>query len=291
MSDYLTEQLYHDVIMTSYLTKWFTDNFLSREDVLNNLPVLYSYKLKKDICVSCKKGSCLQESPGQEPCLVYQEGIVSIEYNWCKFASSLFKKNASSFNLKLVCCNFDNYNFNDVYMPIARSSIYKMGKDMVTNLTSNKPTKGIYLYGPFGTGKSYIMANLANQMVASGHKVVFAFYPDLMRLLKSSIGTGDLEQNILELKTAEVLIFDDFGVGQVSQFIRDEVLAPIIQYRLDNNLVTCMTSNLSSDLVENYLAESNQNTNNLCASRIFERMKAMMDFVSLNDVDYRHKKE
>ena len=131
------------------------------------------------------------------------------------------------------------------------------------------------------------MAYIAKTLADRGHDVLFMFYPDLVRKVKSLIQDNKLEQGITELKNVDVLMLDDFGAENSTAFIRDEILSPILQYRMNNNLPTFMTSNLEDEQLINHLADSNNGTDLVRASRIRERIRAMMNYVQLDGAVYR----
>lgn len=103
--------------------------------------------------------------------------------------------------------------------------------------------RGMYLHGPYGTGKSYLLSGLANELTKRRVNVVFVFVPDLIRSIKGSIGSDQLEKKINILKRCDVLILDDLGGENVSVWFRDEILLPIIHYRLNANLTVFISSN------------------------------------------------
>ena len=117
---------------------------------------------------------------------------------------------------------------------------------------------GMYIHGEYQRGKTYTLAALANEITKQGFKVVLAYYPDLVRELKSSIGNNTLESLINKLKQADILMLDDIGGESNSSWVRDEVLGPILQYRLLDEKPTFFSSNLSiKDLALN-MTENNQ---------------------------------
>jgi primosomal protein DnaI len=132
------------------------------------------------------------------------------------------------------------------------------------------------------------MACFANKFAENGKKVVFAYYPDLIRQIKSSISTGGLESTVDILKEADVLFLDDFGGETTTAFIRDEVLGAVLQDRMENKKLTFMTSNLDPAMLHNHLAETSKDVDELKASRIEERIRVLMEFVEINDIDYRN---
>ena len=161
-------------------------------------------------------------------------------------------------------------------------------KDIYNLYKNNQPTKGLYIYGPYGCGKSYILAWLAEKLVELNGNVLFAYYPELVRTIKSSIGDGMLENYLEELKNTEVLMIDDIGGESNTDFIRDEVLGAVLQYRMTNNLLTFMSSNLDPKLLLEHLSSGSKDVDRVKGSRVFERIKTLMDFVLLKDKNYRN---
>jgi len=51
--------------------------------------------------------------------------------------------------------------------------------------TENKE-KGLYLTGSFGSGKTYLITALFNEMAKKGIKSALIYYPELLRSLKAS---------------------------------------------------------------------------------------------------------
>jgi len=86
----------------------------------------------------------------------------------------------------------------------------------------------------------------------------------------------------------EVLMLDDFGGETLTSYLRDEVLGAILQERMTNNRLTFMSSNLDPELLLAHLKESNRDIDDLRASRIYERIRTLMEFVKLVDEDYRN---
>ena len=118
-------------------------------------------------------------------------------------------------------------------------------------------------------------------------KVIFAYYPELVREAKSSIANNKLESLIVKLKNTDVLFLDDFGGELNSSFIRDEFLGPILQYRMMAGLPVFMSSNYDIKSLTAHLAETKDDTNIIKASRIMERITYMMKVVKLEDNNYR----
>jgi primosomal protein DnaI len=144
--------------------------------------------------------------------------------------------------------------------------------------------KGLFVSGKYGSGKTYVLAALANELAKQDYKIIFAYYPDLTRELKSSIGTGDLEEKIQSLKKIDMLFLDDFGGEYFSKFIRDEVLGSILQHRLLDNKPTFFSSNFPVQELVNVMKESNTQQETVSALRVVQRIKRMTEEFVLNDM-------
>jgi len=83
------------------------------------------------------------------------------------------------------------------------------------------------------------------------------------------------------MKNTEILLIDDIGAENVTPWSRDEVLSPILQYRMDNNLKTFFTSNLNIEDLEKHLALTKDGEEVVKSRRIIERIKQLTNDVEL----------
>ena len=106
--------------------------------------------------------------------------------------------------------------------------------------------KGIYLSGSFGSGKSYIINAVLNELSRKGYTSVSIYYPTLLKKLKDSFNNKNesFEQMFNELLNSDLLLIDDIGAENNTPWARDEVLGSILQSRMDNKKITFFTSNL-----------------------------------------------
>jgi primosomal protein DnaI len=82
-----------------------------------------------------------------------------------------------------------------------------------------------------------------------------------------------------------LLLLDDIGAENCSAWSRDEVLGPILQYRMDNNLPIFFTSNLSLNELEKSLSMTSSGVDKVKARRIIERIKQLttnLELISKN---------
>ncbi|KRM07588.1 MAG: primosomal protein DnaI [Liquorilactobacillus ghanensis] len=135
--------------------------------------------------------------------------------------------------------------------------------------------QGLYLSGSFGVGKTYLLAAIANQLAAENIISMLVHFPSFAVKLKNSIGTSQNTPLIETVKKVPVLMLDDIGADQLSSWIRDDVLGVILQYRMQEQLATFFSSNLSQQqLLGEYLTVNNRGeAEPLKAQRIMERVR------------------
>lgn len=260
---------------------------LSKQFMLRNLPTIMTQVERNKLCANCKGNKlCSQDSPDMCSKLYYYNNKLNFNYESCKYKELL---NEDFVELMFVSEN--NYVANkDLYKVAPRANILKGINTFISDYTNGLKPKGMYIHGPFGVGKTFLLLKLANRLAKEKIKVLFVYYPDLVRSIKSSVGTNNLENYVEKLKKAEVLFLDDFGAESNSNFIRDEVLGPVLQYRSTQELPVFFSSNLNLDELRLHLEESKNEANPINSSRIIERINLITNQFELKDKNYRHVK-
>ncbi len=254
----------------------FTKN-LSKEEIELNVLLLYQQAKQNKICQACQgKDVCKSDVEYMKSTLEKTNNLINRVYDTCPYKEII---NDGTLDIMF----FPQTTLEEeVYVSEARDAIFHE-----IQRVKEGSTKGIYLHGSFGTGKTYLMMSLAKYLSRKGKKVIFAYYPELVRKVKSSIGDGTLERMISNMKTIDVLMLDDVGGEMNTAFIRDEFLGPILQHRMVNHLLTCMTSNYDINLLQEHFSGTKDESNPLKASRLMERILFMMNVVFLKDQNYR----
>ena len=170
----------------------------------------------------------------------------------------------------------------------ARFNILKYVKKFMENYPNEK---GIYLYGSFGSGKSYIINAVLNELSKKGNSCVSIYYPLLLKKLKDSFNnkTGSYEEIYNELESCDALLIDDIGAENNTAWARDEVLGGILQSRMDNEKITFFTSNFSLEELEKHLSETTNSSDKIKARRIIERIKQLTVCIELVGENKRNK--
>ena len=235
-------------------------------------------------CSICKSlDNCKNEIYGF--CLkpVVDNNKLIFEYVSCKYKNKMlhdieYVKNGYLFE---VSKEVRNAKMKDIYTDDKnRNELIKWIIKFIKNYKSGKQCKGLYLSGNFGSGKSYLVSAMINELVKDGYKGALIYYPEFLRSLKASFGK-DFDEQFNYVKKSDLLLIDDIGAENISAWSRDEILGPIIQYRMDEKLPTFFTSNLSIEELEVHLSESTDKIDKIKAKRIIERIKFITDDLKL----------
>ena len=147
--------------------------------------------------------------------------------------------------------------------------------------------KGLYLAGNFGVGKTYILAGLANQVAAMNKYVVFLHVPTFIASLSSHFNDNSLQNEVQKIANADFLVLDDIGAENLSQWSRDEVLAVILQARMDNAMPTFFSSNFAMNDLEDHFKETKNAIEPVKAARLMERIRALAKEVIISGPNRR----
>ena len=223
-------------------------------------------------CSKCKNiGSCKNEIEGHVYYPIAQDNYIEFTYKPCKYYKENTIKNKTLFfdTPKVL----QNASLSDLIDEKERTNIKKYLKDFLKKKIQGESVKGMYLSGSFGSGKSYILSALLNELSNKGFKTIIVHYPSLLNRLKASFNDYSYDDVFDEIMTCDVLLIDDIGAENNSPWARDEVLGTLLQYRMDNELTTFFTSNFTIDELENILSETSKGTDEIKSRRIIERIR------------------
>ena len=229
-------------------------------------------------CRNCKGLlHCKNVMPGYRYTPIEKNDVITFSYDACdkeikEINDNKYKNNLEVFDMPK---SIKDASFKDIYKDDkARLPIIKYFKEFIDNYNNEEKPKGIYLHGSFGSGKTYLIASLFNEMAKKDVKSVLVYYPEFLRSLKSSFNTTYSEQYDY-IRKVPLLLLDDIGAENSSSWSRDEVLGPLLQYRMENNLPTFFTSNLTLEELEKSLSISSSGVDKVKARRIVERIKQL----------------
>ena len=272
--------------------KKFVDDLNIEEEIL----MKYTSSLEDAFaeCKNCKncKGLdvCKNSERGYRLTPIKEKNIINFSYVVCEKEKDRLEKDRYKENLDLYEMPKDikNASFKEIYKnDNKRIPIIKYCKDFRDEYLKGERPKGIYLTGNFGSGKTYLIAALFNEMAKNNVRSALIYYPEFLRSLKAAFNT-DYDEKFNYIKKIPLLLLDDIGAENCSNWSRDEILGPILQYRMESHLPTFFTSNLTLAELEKSLAITSSGVDKVKARRIIERIKQLttqLELISENRRD------
>lgn len=270
---------------------------ISKLVISRSLSKLYEYKSQSHDCNECPSlEQCANFMKGYEPKLVLDRNLIDVEYVRCK-------RGVIEDERKKVTSMIDSIHMPKEVMEASLSSLdlqddsrvvaVRAAKDFLNEWerTNVLPAKGLYIYGKFGVGKSYLLGALANELAARHIHSVVVYVPEFLREMKQAIQDQSLPEKVEFVKKAPVLMLDDIGAETMSSWTRDEIIGTILHYRMSEQLPTFMSSNFNYDELQHHLSYTQRGEKEVVkAGRIMERIKALTNPVALRGKNWRELK-
>ncbi len=244
-------------------------------------------------CQNCKN---IMECKNEVMGYVYYPEILNenlvFDYVACKRKKkldekNLYQKNVYVFDIpkEIREASMKNIDTTDAN----RFEVIKWIKNYLDNYKKGVIRRGIYLTGNFGCGKTYLLSAMLNEIAKLGGKVAIVYYPDFLRKLKEGFSDDSYYELVEQVRKIPFLLLDDIGAETVTSWSRDDVLGPILQYRMQEQLPTFFTSNLTLAQLEVHLSLTKVSVDEVKARRIMERIRQLSDIVTMVSENKREK--
>ncbi len=256
--------------------------------IKENVACKYTSKLERTIselnnCSNCKSlHTCQNKVEGMVYYPTLKEDKLDFNYVACKYKKKDLKQK-EEIKSKFFEMPYDikMAKMSNIEINSTRAKIIKWINKFYDDFKAGKQTKGLYLSGSFGSGKTYILSALLNELSKHNYSCIIVYYPELLRSIKESFNSEAYNERINEIKKCDLLLLDDIGAETATSWNRDEILGTILQYRMDNKKATFFTSNLNIKELENHFIISNKDEEAIKSRRIMERVKYLTDELEL----------
>lgn len=207
---------------------------------------------------------CTREKAEQEKQEMLQRGLEKIK-------REIFSKNGIGRKYRGITL--------DYIIPVeGQEKAYNEAIDFLKRYLTDKHTKGFGLFGGVGSGKTYIVSALVNELCNKRiealteyekeeaiYNRITAITParlisciELLESLKSD------SEVIKKYKTAKLLVIDDFGAARITEWV-DEKLFELVDFRYTNELPIIFTTNITpSELKEKLDKRTIDRLNEMC---------------------------
>lgn len=199
-------------------------------------------------CPLCKDRGIVYDGEVARPCSCMKQKKLENRFRHARIARSLMQ------------CRFEEFNINYYDAPVHRENAQRAlaaAEAFVESVLTNPYGLGLLFTGPVGSGKTFLAAAIANALTEKDREVLFLVVPDLLDELRGTYdGRGETtELDLLDTaRSIPVLILDDLGAHNYTEWVRNRIYT-IVNYRLNEQLPTVITTNLSLQEMEEYLGE------------------------------------
>jgi primosomal protein DnaI len=256
--------------------------------------LLQQFVVERSHCDACPGlDKCPNMMKGHYPVLHEYGGYIDLSLKECsKFLQAKEEKwKKSLIKSHHIPREIQNASFETIDYNPGRDEAINAAIDFCMGFAEKNPYRGLYLYGPFGVGKSYIAGAITNELAGRGIRSIMVHFPSLVEELKSSLGdeTNQLSEKLEALKQTQVLIFDDIGAESLTPWIRDDILATVLQYRMTEQLPTIYTSNMTLDELEEHFSHTAKGGYDILKGRrLMERIRPFVKAILVNGRNRRY---
>ena len=282
----------HDVV-NDHDVKQFLEQHqaeLTNAMIDEDLNVLQEYKDQQKHYDGHSFNDCPNFVKGHVPELYIDNQHIKIRYLPCPCK---VKHDEEKYNAQLITSHHMqrdtlNAKLKDIYLKGKRLEVARAADD-ICNAIANQDAniKGMYLHGEFGTGKSFILGAIANQLKTKKIPSTIIYLPEFIRTLTSGFKDGTFETKLAKVREANILMLDDIGAEEITPWVRDEIIGPILHYRMVQELPTFFSSNYNFKELQHHLSVTRDGTELTKAARIMERIKTLATPYYLDGENYR----
>src|SRR5690625_5106920 len=265
---------------------------ITEQAIEKRLNKLYEYTTQSIHCDQCQSfDKCKNIVKGYSPILQFIHGEIHLSYEKCSNHIHNEKMQEKQNLIHSVYMHKEILNARMAHLfPDHHHAEATKETDLFINRAKHTlPEKGIFLTGPFGVGKTYLLGAIANELQKLDISSMLIYMPEFVREIREAIKDNTVQKKVNLFKKADVLMLDDIGAETLSAWFRDEVLGSILQYRMMEELPVFFTSNYTMDQLEHILATSTKGeVERVKAGRIMERIKQVSKEVKVTGQNRRN---
>ena len=214
-------------------------------------------------CPLCGDSGVVFDKAGNlKPCICWKNKQMQKKMQRAQLPPALQNMTFDSFDLSFYPANempSFTHNTQHSYLDYAKNAKTKAEKFAKQVLMSGdlSQVQGIMFQGQVGSGKTHLSAAIANKLLVNNIDVLFLVVPDFLDEMRMSYGSlGEFNEITMmnKAKNAQVLILDDLGMHNFSQWTKNKLFT-LINYRLNNQLPMIITTNLNLDELKEIVGE------------------------------------
>ena len=221
---------------------------LTRKETETFIAALLDFQEDVHYCANCPGlDHCDKPHPHFTLRLEREGEVVVRRYGPCPKMVSLV-----SFRERYIRCTFpEEWRDEDVRSIEKSVSARKEAIIAMANAIKNNTGDWFYFYGKAGSGRSFMLACLANTITKKGGIGAFSDTGTLLDELKdkSINDKPGFNELMKKLSTCDILVLDDFGNEFKSEFVYTSILYPLLAARDRDGLLTAFASDFKPEQI------------------------------------------
>lgn len=210
---------------------------------------------------------------GVKKCNCFKTKLVNLYYETSKLGNNLNSCNFNNFDIRLFSSEHDSNYKNSQRKNMEKIYEFVRGSYLPNFDNHNN---NILFYGESGNGKTFLSWCIAKELLDKGYLVLYKTSNELIRDLREIAFNNDYTLEDL-LINCDLLIIDDLGAEQVTDFSTNE-LFNLINKKLLNNKKMIISTNLNlPDIEKSY------------TTRVYSRLVGNFTFFKFYGNDIRIK--
>ena len=192
----------------------------------------------------------------------------------------------SGMSKRFLECTFDNYLADDNN----KKAVKKIADNYAKKFKAQ--TKGLFIYGSIGVGKTHIVSAIANYLLNQGTGVICMNERQLLGKIKDSFNEsrryGESESSVLNIyKTIPLLVIDDMGKEKATDWTLATLYA-IVDARYEAQKPIAITTNYDPNELIARITPKGEN-DSTTAQAIVDRLLEMTEAIHITGQSYRTK--
>jgi DNA replication protein DnaC len=235
----MLNEIFDDAKFCEHLASLGFDN----EAIKENISFIIDYYNDYKVCIKCKNPNECALGEHYIKRVNYKDGMLEFEYDIC----NKYKKINRVKNLSYVCDVADSYLTKSLNTDLDKHQVRGELIKKLFDIYMNKSSKFIFVHSKKRSGGTFLTSLFYKEIVAK-HSMTGAFvdapkrFSELADLFFNN--KAEFTRKLEELKTAEILVINKLSNFNFNEFIRNNVLYPILESRASENLTTIITSEL-----------------------------------------------
>ena len=207
-------------------------------------------KPKGKKCITCGSFSPPQSTNYQNTVC----WVEPVECNSCRtksYEEYLINQRKQKYRDKSTKCGgYMNVPVYDKEILVTYESLFESGHQEkplkhIMGILEEKHDKGAFFYGDVGTGKTFLLKVLCNELAKQYRNYCFVKSVELVDLLRSACDRNSSftpHKLVEDFQRASILVIDDLGAEKSSDFVVEKYFQ-IFDYRIEHKKTTFFTSN------------------------------------------------